>query len=117
MYAVDDIWAADLVDMKEWSKINNGYKYMLNIIDVYSKYGWSAPLKDKRGDTVTDAFKCIVKESNRRPKHIWVDQGKEFYNKNMDQWLEENKINRYSTYGEHKSCVVERFNRTIKQRA
>ena len=73
-------------------------------------------MKDKKGDTVEDAFKYIVKESNRRPKHIWVDQGKEFYNKNMDQWLEENKINRYSTYGEHKSCVVERFNRTIRTR-
>src|SRR3984893_19607517 len=73
-------------------------------------------MKDKKGETVTDAFKLIVKNSDRRPRHIWVDQGKEFYNKNMDQWLEENSINRYSTYGEHKSCVVERVNRTLKEK-
>ena len=61
-----------------------------------------------------NAFKEIVKSSGRIPKHIWVDQGKEFYNKNMDEWLKENNIIRYSTYGEHKSAVVERFNRTLK---
>ncbi len=116
VYGVDDIWGADLVEMQEWSKINKGYKYMLNVIDVYSKYAWSVPLKDKKGDTVTEAFKYIVKSSNRIPKHLWVDQGKEFYNKNMDEWLKENNINRYSTFGEHKSCVIERFNRTIKEK-
>ena len=98
MYAIDDIWGADLVDMQEWSKVNKGYKYMLNVIDVYSKYVWSVPLKDKKGETVTDAFKGMVKGSGRRPRHIKVDQGKEFYTKNMDLWLEEININRYSTY-------------------
>src|ERR1044071_1121298 len=89
---------------------------MLNVIDIYSKYAWAVPLKDKRGDTVTEAFKYIVKESNRVPRHIWVDKGKEFYNGIMDQWLKENSINRYSTFGEHKSCVIERFNRTLKEK-
>ena len=116
VYGVDDIWGADLVEMQEWSRINKGYKYMLNVIDVYSKYAWSVPLKDKKGDTVTETFKYIVRSSNRIPKHLWVDQGKEFYNKNMDEWLKENNINRYSTFGEHKSCVIERFNRTIKEK-
>jgi hypothetical protein len=115
-YGVDDIWGADLVDMQEWSKMNKGYKYMLNVIDVYSKYAWSIPLKDKKGDTVAEAFKFIVKNSGRIPKHIWVDKGKEFYNKNMDVWLKEHNINRYSTFGEHKSCVIERFNRTLKEK-
>jgi hypothetical protein len=77
---------------------------------------WSVPLKDKKGDTVTEAFKYLAKSSNRIPKHIWVDQGKEFYNRNMDEWLNENTINRYSTFGEHKSAVVERFNRTLKEK-
>ena len=116
VYGVDDIWGADLVDMQEWSRNNKGYKYMLNVIDVYSKYAWSVPLKDKKGDTTTEAFKYIVKNSNRIPKHIWVDKGKEFYNKIMDEWLKENNINRYSTFGEHKSAVVERFNRTLKEK-
>lgn len=87
---------------------------MLNVIDVFSKFAWSIPLKDKKGLTVVQAFKQVVKQSGRIPKHIWVDKGKEFYNKNMDEWLKENDIIRYSTYGEHKSAVVERFNRTLK---
>jgi hypothetical protein len=71
-------------------------------------------LKDKTGKTVLEAFNYIVKSSSRKPDHIWVDEGKEFYNKHMDEWIKENKINRYSTHGEHKSAVVERFNRTLK---
>ena len=88
---------------------------MFNVIDVFSKYAWSIPLKDKKGQTTTEAFKAIVKQSNRIPRKIWVDKGKEYYNKNMDEWLQENNIIRYSTYGEHKSVVVERFNRTLKE--
>ena len=87
---------------------------MLNVVDVWSKYAWSIPLKDKTAITTLNAFKEIVASSKRIPKHIWVDQGKEFYNKSMDLWLKENNIVRYSTYGEHKSSVVERFNRTLK---
>ena len=106
---------ADLVEMQEWSKQNKGYRYMLNVIDIFSKYAWSIPLKDKKGNSVLDGFKHIVKESERIPKHIWVDKGKEFYNKLMNEWLKENNIIRYSTHGEHKSVVVERFNRTLKE--
>jgi len=113
---VDEIWGADLVEMQDLSEQNNGYRYMLNIIDVFSKFAWSVPLKDKRGDTVTEAFKMVVKNSNRLPKFLWVDQGKEFYNKNMNVWLKHNNITMYSTFGEHKSAVVERFNRTIKEK-
>ena len=113
-YGVDDVWSCDLVEMQEWKKQNKGYRYMLNVIDVHSKYAWSIPLKDKTGKTVLDAFKQIVNSSGRKPDHIWVDEGKEFYNKQMDEWIKENNINRYSTHGEHKSAVVERFNRTLK---
>jgi hypothetical protein len=87
---------------------------MLNIVDCFSKYAWSVPLKDKRALTVLDALKQTVKCSGRVPKHLWVDEGKEFYNNDMTTWLEENNIIRYSTHGEHKSAVVERFNRTLK---
>lgn len=113
-YDVDDVWSCDLVEMQEWSEQNRGYRYMLNVIDVHSKYAWSIPLKDKTGKTVLDAFKQIVKSSGRKPDHVWVDEGKEFYNKHMDEWIEANDIIRYSTHGEHKSAVVERFNRTLK---
>src|SRR6266536_3288684 len=100
--------------MQEWSKQNKGFRYMLNVIDVFSKYAWSIPLKDKTMKTTLDALKRILKQSNRIPGHIWVDEGKEFYNKNMNEWLKENNIIRYSTHGELKSVVVERFNRTLK---
>jgi hypothetical protein len=100
--------------MQEWSKQNKGYRYMLNVVDVFSKYAWSVKLLDKKGKTVLEAFKQIVESSGRKPTHLWFDEGKEFYNKDMDEWIKQNDINRYSTYGEHKSAVVERFNRTLK---
>ena len=114
-FEIDDVWGADLVEMQEWTKQNKGYKYMLNVIDVFSKYAWSIPMKNKNGLTTLEAFKKIVKESGRIPKHLWVDKGKEFYNKDVNSWLKENNIIMYSTYSEHKSCVVERFNRTLKE--
>jgi hypothetical protein len=113
-YGVDDVWSCDLVEMQEWKRQNKGYRYMLNVVDVYSKFAWSIKLLDKKGKTVLEAFKQIVKSSGRKPRHIWVDEGKEFYNKDIDEWIKENNIIRYSTHGEHKSAVVERFNRTLK---
>jgi len=101
--------------MQEWKKQNNEYKYMLNVIDILSKFAWSIPMKNKTGLTTLEAFKQIAKESGRIPKHLWVDQGKEFYNKDVKHWLKENNIIMYSTYGEHKSAVVERFNKTLKE--
>ncbi len=73
---IDDIWGADLVEMQEWIKENIGYRYMMNVIDVFSKYGRSIPLNDKTEKSIIDAFIQIVKKSNRRPKYIWVDEGK-----------------------------------------
>ena len=102
--------------MQEWSKVNKGYRYILDVIDCFSKYAWGISLKDKKGETVLDAFKHIVKTSDRKPAYIWVDEGKEFYNKDMTAWLKKEKITRYSTHGEHKSAIAERFNRTLKGR-
>ena len=73
---------------------------MLNIVDCFSKYAWSVPLKDKTAKTVLDAFKSVVQSSAsnggrqppRLPKHLWVDEGKEFYNKDMTAWIKENDI-------------------------
>ena len=85
------------------------------VIDVFSKYGWIVPLKDKKGESVTEAFKTIFKEG-RRPQYLWVDKGKEFHNKNLKDLLEKNGIHMYSTENEEKSSVVERWNRTIKSK-
>ena len=83
------------------------------VLDLFSKYGWIVPLKDKKGETVTQAFKTIFKEG-RKPQYLWTDKGKECYNKNMRELLEKNNITLYSTENEEKSSVCERWNRTIK---
>ena len=105
---IDEIWAADLVDMQTFSRFNRGLKYVLAVIDIFSKYGWLVPLKDKSGKSVATAFKQIFKE--RIPTKIWVDKGKEFYNKDVESLIE-----LYSTENEEKSSIVERWNRTMKE--
>ena len=110
---IDEILAADLVKMQNFSRWNKGNNYLLMVIDVFSKFGWIRPLKDKKGETVTKAFKAIFKEG-RTPKYLWTDKGKEFYNKHMKDLLDKNEITLYPTENEEKSSVVERWNRTIK---
>ena len=101
--------------MQKFSKWNKGYRYLLMVIDVFSKFGWIVPLKDKTGETVANAFKKIFKEK-RIPKFLWTDKGKEFYNKNTKSLLDQHNITLYSTENEEKSFVVERWNRTIKNK-
>ena len=76
----DNIWGVDLADMQSLSKYNKGIKYLLCAIDLFSKYAWVVPLKDKRGITIANAFREIISKG-RKPNKIWVDQGGEFYNK------------------------------------
>ena len=75
-----NIWGVDLADMQWPSKYNKGIKYLLCAIDLFSKYAWVVPIKDKKGVSIVDAFQKILKESNRKPNKIWVDKGSEFYN-------------------------------------
>ena len=98
------------------SKFNKGFKFLLCIIDIYSKYAWFLPLKDKKGVSIVNAFQSILKKSNRKPNKIWVDKGGEFYNRSMKSWLEKNDIEMYLTHNEGKSVVTERFIRTIKNK-
>ena len=110
---IDEIWCSDLVEMQQFSKWNKGYRYLLMVLDVFSKYGWIVPLKDKKGETVAEALKTILKEG-RKPQYLWTDKGKEYYNKHYKELLNKNKITLYSTENEEKSSVCERWNRTIK---
>ena len=112
---VDDIWAADLVDMQYYSRTNKGFKYILMIIDVFSKYGWAIPLKNKSGAETVRAFTELWNSGQKAPKFLWTDKGKEFINKQFYALLEEKKVHLYWTENEEKSCVVERWNRTIKR--
>ena len=111
----DDIWSADLIEMIPFARYNKGYKYLLMIIDVFSKYGWIVPVKTKTGAAVSDAFGRVFKTSGRVPSRLWVDKGREFYNKTLKQLLDKKGVSIYSTENEEKSSVVERWNRTIKR--
>ena len=76
----DNIWGADLADMQLLSKCNKGVRFLLCVIDIFSKYAWVVPLKDKKDISIVKAFQIILKQSNRKPNKIWVDKGSEFYN-------------------------------------
>ena len=112
----DNIWGVDLTDMQSLSRKNKGIKYLLCVIDLYSKYAFVIPLKDKKGISILNAFDKIIKQYNRKPNEIWVDQGGEFYNNIFKKWLSDNDIIMYSTYNEGKSVVAERFIRTLKSK-
>ena len=111
----DNIWGVDLADMQLLSRRNKGIKYLSCAIDLYSKYAFVIPLKDKKGISIVNAFNKIIKQSNRKPNKIWVDQG-EFYNNVFKKWLSDNDIIMYSTYNEGKSVAAERFIRTLKNK-
>ena len=113
---IDDIWAADLVEMQKFSKWNKGIRYLLMVIDVFSKYGWIKVLKNKKTETVYEAFRNIIMESNRKPKMLWTDKGTEFTGKYFRNYLGIKKIKHYYTENKEKSSVVERWNRTIKEK-
>ena len=84
--------------MQSLSRENKGIKYLLCAIDLYSKYAFVIPLKDKKGISIVNAFNKIIKQSHRKPNKIWVDQEGEFYINVFEKWLSDNDINVYSTY-------------------
>ena len=83
---------------------------------MYSKHAFVIPLKDKKGISIVNVFDKIIKQSNRKPNKIRIDQGGEFYNNVFEKWLSDNDINMYSMYNEGKSVVAERFIRTLKNK-
>ena len=91
----DNIWCVDLADMQLISKYNRGIRYLLCAIDLFSKYAFVVPLKDKKGTTIVNAFQSILDSLKRKPNKIWVDQGNEFYNKSFKKWLKDNNIKMY----------------------
>ena len=110
----DNIWGVDLADMQLLSKFNKRFRFLLCVIDIFSKYAWVIPLKDKKGISIINAFQIILKKSNREPNKIWVDKGSEFYNNSFKKWLKDNDIEMYSTNNEGKSVIAERIIRTLK---
>jgi len=111
----DNNWQADLVDMSAYAKVNQGYRFILTVIDNFSKFAWARPLKTKNGVDVTKAMRSIL-EQGRQPRLLYVDQGKEFYNAHFKRLMDEYNIRLYSTLCNLHASICERFNRTLKTR-
>ncbi|GFX28685.1 putative uncharacterized transposon-derived protein F54H12.3 [Trichonephila clavipes] len=110
---IDRQFQADLVDMQSLAEFNKGYKYLLTCIDLFSKFAWAVPLKDKFGKSVKSGLEIIFKE--RKPKVLQTDAGKEFLNKNSSKLFKKSECNFFFfTNNETKASIVERFNRTLK---
>ena len=111
--SIDDTWSSDLLDMNDYgSKNNKVYRYILVVIDNFSKYGWTIPLKNKYAQSITDAFSEITKLSNRKPNLLETDDGMEYVNKKFDAFLNKHNIKRYSRNTALGAVFAERFNRT-----
>ena len=113
MYGVDNQWQSDLVDMSHLSKFNQGYNYILTTIDIFSKYAWAVPLKNKTGQALVEAYRQIF-SLGRVPQKLQTDKGTEFINRGVQALLKEYDVKFFTTNNETKASVVERFNRTLK---
>ena len=115
VYYIDDIWSLDILDLKDYGPKNNrGYRYVLVIIDNFSKFGWTIPLKNKNAQTIKDSFENILISSKRKPNLVESDRGKEFYNNIFQDFLNKNNIKLYSRNSSYGAVFAERFNRTIR---
>ena len=105
----------DILDLKDYGLENNrGYRYVFVAIDNFSKFGWTIPLKNKNAQTIKDSFENILLSSKRKPNLIETDRGKEFYNNNFQDFLNENNIKLYSRNSSNGAVFAERFNLTIR---
>ena len=111
---IDNIWGADLTDMQVTIKFNKRFRFWLFVIEIYSKYAWVVPLKDKKVITITNAFQKFFTESKGKPNKILIYKCSKFYNKSMRSRLDKNAVEMYSTHNEEKSVVAERFIRRLK---
>ena len=113
---VDHIWTMDLLDIHQLSRQNKNYKYILVVLDIFSRFAWARPLKDKTGLGVEKALQDIITTSGRKPNMIWSDRGTEFYNTFVKNLLQRYEIELYSSYNEPKASIAERFIRTLRSK-
>ncbi|KAK3923621.1 Putative uncharacterized transposon-derived protein [Frankliniella fusca] len=114
---IDESWQTDLTDFQSLKKDNDGFSYILCVIDVFSKFAWAVPLKDKSGPSIIKGFQTIFKTTDRRPTRLFSDIGKENINKTFQKFLKENNITYIHTHNPDSKCsIVERWQRTIKSK-
>ena len=116
VHDIDEQWQADLADMGALERYNNGYRFILTVIDLFSRYAWARPLRTKRGREVAAAFANIFQRDGRVPKRVQTDQGREFENQAVRTLFNKYNIELFSIKSAYKAAVVERFNRTLKGR-
>lgn len=114
VHNIDEQWQSDLVEMIPYAEENDNFKYLLTVIDCFSKYSQAIPIKNKNADEVVKAFEILFK--NRKPRKIQTDKGKEYYNAKLNKLFRDNNIIHFSTESDKKASIVERFNRTIKEK-
>lgn len=112
---INDLYQADLIDMSSFASVNKNHHFALIVINAFSKFAFAEPLKTKTGIEVTGKMKKIL-EKAPPPSNLTVDQGKEFYNKHFKELMRRYKINMYSVYSTKKASIVERLNRTLKNK-
>jgi hypothetical protein len=119
------MFQADLADVHQLARYNHGIRFLLCLIDVFSKRAWVRALRRKTGAQVRDALQSIWTDpvmAPRRPTNsrmkivLATDAGKEFLNASVQRWLAERNIEHRVLQGDHKAAVVERFQRTLKER-
>ena len=117
VFSIDEQWVADLIEVINIAKSNRSYRYLLTVVDVFSKYAWVQLVKSKSGQDVTTAFEKILKRSQGwQPQNLQMDDSKEFYNKYFQALIKGKNIHHFSTSGDTKASIVERFNHTLKER-
>lgn len=115
-YGLDDTFASDLAQLDQYARENKGYKYILVVIDSFSKFLWTRPLKTKTAQEVAKAMENIFRQSKRIPKKLVTDNGKEYYNASFQNLMKTHKIHHYSTFSILKASIAERVIRTIKEK-
>src|SRR6266853_4930845 len=110
---IDQHWQADLVEMIPYANVNAGYKYILTVIDLFGRYAWAKPIKDKTGKSVKRAFQEIF-ALGRKCQRLQTDEGREFDNRHVQRLLNRENIRFFTVKSQFKAAVCERFNRTLK---
>lgn len=112
---IGDFWQADLMDVQKLSRQNKGFKYILSVIDCFSKFGWCVPIKKKQPSEIIRGFKTILSKCKYKPRFLHTDKGREFVNKSFQDFLVCNNIGFYAASDPAtKAAICERYIRTIK---
>ena len=115
VHHIDDIWSLDISDLEDYGSENNtGYRYVLVLIDNFSKVGRTNPLKDKNAITIKDSFEKIFISSKRKPNLNEKDRGKEFYSNSFQSFVKTNSIKQYSRNNSGGAVFADIFNHTIR---